>query len=392
MKADLPSQGGRWAPEFAAYIEQQNQKIAKGQLNNDHVVPLNLDTLLIINGCADRLTMWPTYPRMASNNTYGIKSLNDSAIEKMTDAIHRPGGCLDKVQKCHEAARVWDPNNLDGNDSVNAICADSETFCYDNILQTYRDLSGRNYFDIGTLAPSPTPPNFHLGFLNQPHIQQALGVPVNWTVLSGPIKNRFSDLGAYPRDASLENMAYLLDNGVKVALMYGDRDMSCNWYGGEQVSLAIPHSEKASFHAAGYTPLQTNSTYIGGQVREQGNLSFSRVYQAGHEVPFYQPETAYQIFMRALFGHDIATGKTEIKPGYSSSGPQDTYDIKNEPAKEQPLQFCYTLDQKSCSDEQLSAIKNGTATICSFLLKDRNTTELFPGVVGSLNEAGCPGA
>lgn len=327
---------------------------------------------------------------MAANNTYGIKTLNDSVVQNMTDAIHRPDGCLDKIQRCHDLARVWDPKNLGGNATVNKVCSDSESFCYDAILQTYRDDSGRDYFDIGTLEPTPTPPHFNLGYLNQAYVQQALGVPVNWTTLSGPIKSRFSDLGAYPRDASLENMAYLLDNGIKVALIYGDRDMSCNWYGGEQVSLAIPHAENASFHAAGYTPLHTNATYTGGQVRQHGNLSFSRVYEAGHEVPFYQPETAYQIFMRALFGHDIATGKSDIDSDYSTVGPDNTYNITNKPLKEQPLQYCYTLQQSTCSDEQLDAVMNRSATICSFLVKDRNTTQLFPEVVGSLNDTGCP--
>ena len=72
--------------------------------------------------------------------------------------------------------------------------------------------------------------------------------------------NRFRESDAYPRDASLDNMAYVFDSGVKVALMYGDRDFACNWYGGEQDSLAVPHSEHDASKAAGYTPLMTNAS------------------------------------------------------------------------------------------------------------------------------------
>jgi carboxypeptidase C (cathepsin A) len=75
-------------------------------------------------------------------------------------------------------------------------------------------------------------------------------------------------------------------------------------YGGELVSLAIPHAASEAFSSAGYSPIHTNATYTGGQVRQHGNLSFSRVYQAGHEVPAYQPETAYEIFMRVLVNKD----------------------------------------------------------------------------------------
>jgi hypothetical protein len=108
--------------------------------------------------------------------------------------------------------------------------------------------------------------------------------------------------------------------------------LACNWYGGELLSLAIPHSSSAAFSAAGYTPLIVNSTYIGGQTRQHGNLSFTRVYEAGHEVPAYQPETAYKIFTRALFNQDIATGNvsTASEPDYATSGPDNVFNITNE--------------------------------------------------------------
>ena len=76
----------------------------------------------------------------------------------------------------------------------------------------------------------------------------------------------------------LEDIAYILDSGIKVALVFGDRDYACNWIGGEQVSLAINYTDSEQFRSAGYTPIQTNSSYVGGQVRQYGNFSFSRVY------------------------------------------------------------------------------------------------------------------
>lgn len=96
----------------------------------------------------------------------------------------------------------------------------------------------------------------------------------------------------------------LLDQGVKVALVYGDSDYQCNckshlqvlpWqgapanmgmakgYGGEQVSLVIESQFTQGFQDAGYAEIQTNATYVGGLVRQHGNLSFSRVFDAGHD-------------------------------------------------------------------------------------------------------------
>lgn len=87
--------------------------------------------------------------------------------------------------------------------------------------------------------------------------------------------------------------------------------------------------------------------------------------------------------MRALFNRDIATGTVALTDNYSTTGPADTWAIKNEPPS-QPLQFCYVWAPTStCNDEQLDAVENGTAVIKDWLVVDRNTTALFPGVVGS---------
>jgi hypothetical protein len=166
---------------------------------------------------------------------------------------------------------------------------------------------------------------------------------------------------------------------------------SSHRYGGELVSLAINHTASSSFSSAGYAGIQTNASYTGGQVRQHGNLSFSRVYQAGHEVPAYQPETAYQIFTRALFNKDIATGLENTGEGsdYSSAGPSDTLSFRSEQF-EQPLQFCYTLDPSStCTEEQIGALLNGSSTVCSWIVKDKNSTVLFPELMGSLEDEGC---
>lgn len=49
------SYGGRYGPSFAAFFEAQNQKIENGTWSDvGETYILNLDTLLIINGCIDR--------------------------------------------------------------------------------------------------------------------------------------------------------------------------------------------------------------------------------------------------------------------------------------------------------------------------------------------------
>jgi carboxypeptidase C (cathepsin A) len=113
-------------------------------------------------------------------------------------------------------------------------------------------------------------------------VQSALGVPVNYSAQNVAVAEAFTGTGDFLRPNSLDDIGYLLDSGVKVALVYGDRDFACNWIGGEKVSTAVDYSMSDKFKEAGYTPI-LSTVGVGGQVRQYGNFSFSRVYQAGHE-------------------------------------------------------------------------------------------------------------
>ena len=155
--------------------------------------------------------------------------------------------------------------------------------------------------------------------------------------------------------------------------------------GGESSSLAVNYSQTAAFHSAGYADIRVNNSYIGGQVRQYGNFSFSRVYQAGHEVPAYQPEAAYRIFQRAIFGKDIATGQvdTETTPGYSSRGSPTTFQVKNKVPKPPPS-VCYILDLDTCTDDEFNAVLDGSALVRDYIVVNENTTRLFPGLLGNI--------
>jgi hypothetical protein len=388
------SYGGRYGPAFAAYFQEQNERILNGswtEKGQTHL--LHLDTLFLINSCIDRYVQWPAYPRMMYNNTYGIKAINESRYEGVIDDLYREGGCLDQIEECRNASLAYDPTNQGFNETVNKMCEAAETFCSTNVRDPYFD-TDHNYYDISVPGAAAFPPPWYEGWLNQPHVQQGLGVPLNWTQSNSAVARAFRNIGDYPRPGWKEDLAYLLEEGVKVALVYGDRDFACNWYGGELLSLAIPYANASSFAKAGYTDVVINDTYVGGQVRQYGNLSFTRVYEAGHEVPAYQPETAYKIFQRALFNLDIATGNTSTakNPEYATKGPSDVYNITNKPVVDPGAQ-CYVLDPDQCTAEQWETVMNGTALVKNWIVVDANTSYLFPELAENgtgLNGTGKP--
>merc|ERR1712137_15171 len=391
------SYGGRYGPAMMSFWEEQNQRIENGTLGEEGYI-MHLDTLLLISGCVDRYVQYPYYPEQAfRGNGYGFEAVNETTYNAMVESVPE---CLERIQNCRDAAAQDDPENLGIDAGVNEICEDAETYCRAEIVSPYNQYAGRDYYDISTPSPPPFPPPFHEGYLNREWVQAELGVPLNWTGNSPEASAAYRGIGDYPRDNWLDDLGFLLDNGIKVSLVYGDLDFACPWGGGDAVAKAINWTGSAGYASAQYAEIQTNDSYVGGLVRQYGNLSYIRTYQAGHAIPAYQPETAFQIFTRALFNLDIATG-TESTAGtldtdtYMSSGRADP-DVQFDTFTKDLLTFCYTWDLSSCTEETVDAVLDGSAEICQYLVVDANTTQLFPEVIaqcraGSGGNATAPG-
>lgn len=376
------SYGGRYGPSFTTFFQQQNEKIADGSIDGHYI---HLDTLGIINGCVDLLTQELSYAEFAYNNTYGIETINQTVYEAAVDAWSKEGGCRDQILECRAVASLGDPFSFGNNETVNGICHNASDYCSNSLEGPYIEFGGRGYYDVAHDVLDPFPPNYYMGYLSQGWVLGAIGAAVNWTQSVDSVYNAFQNTGDYAGSdvlGYLEDIAYVLDQGIKVALVYGDRDYACNWIGGEEVSVAIDYSDANQFRSAGYTDLYTNDTFIGGKVRQYGNFSFTRVYQAGHEVPAYQPETAYAIFNRSLENLDIATGQisTVENTNYGTKGPSSTWDVKNE-VPPMPEPTCYILALwETCTDEEIEAIANGTALIKDYILvkEDDSNREAAP--------------
>ncbi|RYO99253.1 hypothetical protein DL763_001617 [Monosporascus cannonballus] len=329
------SYGGHYAPALANLIHTRStaeKKSANGVTRRgcqeDGYLDIDVDSVDIINGIIDFDIQGRYFPSFAINNTYGIQAYDpvvaDSASTRRMPTTPAPA-----------AARS-------------------------------RSTRG-NWFDIADLMPMSFPTSYSAGYLTKKWVLEALGAEVDYTQSSTPDGTGFMMTGDFVYGGFLEDIESLLDDGVKVALIHGDRDFRCNWVAGEAVSLAAEYRESSAFRAAGYEKISTNESYVGGMVRQKGKFSFSRVFQAGHQVSSYQPETAYQIFMRTVFAQDVATGTVSRadSPDYESQGPASVFDVKNE-LPSQPDPVCYVLQaplQLSCTPEQLEALRGGTAVV-----------------------------
>ncbi|RYP44770.1 hypothetical protein DL768_008815 [Monosporascus sp. mg162] len=386
--------GGHYGPGIMRFFQEMNEKIAttrrrsskeekgeekgkgKGIETEKDAHYLHLDTLGIVNGLIDMVTQIESYITFPSYNTYGIHIFDQSLQDKLWHNWTRPHGCKEQVSACAEHLRDQDQLPLKRNPlslkNIGDVCTNATEECAMAPWTAYRTLIPdervRGWYDIAHPKHDPFPAPYYLGYLRHAHVQAALGVPVNYTARSAAVAAGFEATHDLVRGGFLEDVAYLLDAGVKVHLMYGDRDFACNWVGGEAASLAVPHARRDEFANAGYAemlltePDASGEWRMGGLTRQLGNFSFTRVFQAGHEVPSYAPEAAYRIFNRAMFGRDVATGKVRVDDGYKTRGPPDAWDWLNMPP-DWPHPRCYILEPLTCAPEVWERVKKGAVVV-----------------------------
>lgn len=375
------SYGGKYGPAFASIWNQQNKLRTNGTISKNDTIEIKLASLGIINGCVDDLVQAPFYPVMAMDNTYGISTINPTRAKLANASFYATGGCQDLIKLCRSAVAAQDRDNTGNVPSVNSACSNAYSFCVNNVVNPYQD-AGRSIYDITHFLPDSFPPSTYLEYLNTASILAAIGSPVNFTQTSNEVVSAFTSTGDYERKSYIAEIAALLNAGIRVGLMYGDRDYICNWLGGEAISLAVAANTSSTyasrFPAAGYAPIIVNTSYIGGVVRQYGNLSFSRIYDAGHSVPAYQPETAFQIFARIMSGTSVSTGEIINSSTYNTSGPANATHTNIAPAS--PDATCYVRNiPDTCNDAQKSSIINNQGTIINGILYSASSAWSSPG-------------
>jgi len=299
------SYGGHYGPVFNEYIENQNSKHLPGA----HKV--ELESVLIGNGWYDPYLQYQAYYNFTvfPGNTYNYSPFNASLQSQFYNNLYGPGNCVDQILDCKARG-------------IDEICASADAFCANLVESIYDIYLERDEYDVRELDtadyPDPFPYSFYIDYLNTPEVQSAIGAYQNYSESSNAVYAAFTSTGDDNRESgTVEAMRALIAQDVTVMMYTGDADYNCNWLGGQAVSdeIAAP-----GFDCAGYANITTSDDIVHGQVKQAGKFSFVRIYESGHEVPFYQPLAALEIFERAVTGKDIETGTKTVHPGYLTVG------------------------------------------------------------------------
>jgi len=363
------SYGGKYGPTVASFFQTQNRRRQTDATFANHTIDIALHSLGIMNGWIDLLTQAPYQPRFAYQNSYGIQALSQVQELNALSAYSAADGCQQLTATCRAREAAWDPHGAGNVTFVNDACSQAQAYCENYVTAPYTS-SGRSIYDISQDVLNPFPDSHYLEYLNRVSVQKAIGVPVNYTQDSAAVAAAFNATGDYARNGIIADLVDLLNGGVRVALIYGDRDYICNWLGGEAASFAIAGAAGPSYlpwYAAGYAPIVTNSSYIGGVVREYGNLSFSRIFDAGHLVPAYQPETAFTVFSRIIQGTDVSLGNAANLATYRSSGNANSTHENIPPPVASPTCFLRAVNA-TCNTDQKNMLANRAGVIINGVL------------------------
>ncbi|PSR99103.1 carboxypeptidase-like protein S1 [Coniella lustricola] len=278
------SYGGHYGPEFASYFESQNAAIAAGTVDGETI---NLIALGINNGWIDPELQYQAYPIFAYNNTYNqLITLRqyENYICNRTDTEE----CVPAYSGC---------TSLTGS---NSACLSAGSTCASAVETPIENANNFNVYDV--LEPrsdeDTDPSEQYATYLANATVISAIGAQSTYQECpTGP----YAKIVATGDEARsfLEPLAEVVQSGVNVLIWAGDLDWICNWYGSQLVVNNLNYSDAAEFQAKALEEYTVDGV-SGGQFKTAGNLNFLRVYEAGHEVPYYQPVVALQAFTQML--------------------------------------------------------------------------------------------
>lgn len=284
---------------FNQYPQYSNQSFhISGESYGGHYIPaaaheilshedrnINLKSIMVGNGLTDPLTQYKYYRPMACGEGGYPAVLTDQQCKDMDTALPR---CEQMIQKCYET--VGDQT-----------CADAESYCnqfvLDKIYAGHRD--PYNIRRTGAEAPK----NYIDNFISSNHTLSVLGVKpgLTYEMCNGTVHLAFDKTGDWMKP--LQRAVPETLTKIPVLVYAGDADYMCNWLGNRAWTEALEWPGKKAYNDATVQPLKLGGAgkeY--GNIKNSGNFTFMRIFQAGHMVPSDQPETALDFANRWLAG------------------------------------------------------------------------------------------
>lgn len=312
------SYAGQYIPYLADAINARNRNLTNNpQLKEQGIQAIDLKGVLIGNGWIDPVEQYLSYVPFAystglvkqgSSVAASIEVRQRECLKALADM---PSVSIN-VEKCDAILdtllqEMFLATNLPKTDSNACVNI------YDIRLKDTFSSCGMNWpEDLAQVTP----------YLRRPEVLAALNIDqeeqVRWKECSGPVGQAFKAKNSPPANTIIPR---ILEAGVQVLMFNGDQDLICNHLGNTKLIAALkwgpgagearPAKSAPVKELGGFKDSEVEeSWYVGGEAagtyQSGRNLTYVKVFNASHMVPFDVPEVS-----RTLLNQFIGI------PGYS---------------------------------------------------------------------------
>ncbi|CAJ1979244.1 unnamed protein product [Sphenostylis stenocarpa] len=269
------SYAGHYVPALASRINQGNKR--------KQGIHINLKGFAIGNGMTNPAIQFQAYPDFALENRLIKRADYDEIINFVP-------GCVQDAKLCQTQG---------GESCVNAL-----NVCENIFNRILVDIGFKiNIYDIrkkceaGGLCY-----NFSslVTFLNKEKVKSALGVPKDFKFNTCSTAVKIAMLQDWMKNLEV-GIPALLEDGIRMLLYAGEKDLICNWLGNSRWVHAMEWSGQKGFGRSPTVKFVVDGAEA-GSLTSYGPLSFLKVHEAGHLVPMDQPKVALQMLKTWMGG------------------------------------------------------------------------------------------
>ncbi|KAJ3071080.1 hypothetical protein HDU98_005864 [Podochytrium sp. JEL0797] len=264
------SYGGHYIPAIGRKIFRENKAAPTKNPNRIHI---NLASLGIGNGWVRPYIQYEQFAEFLIDEKYG-PFITPEQYKFLKQSY----------QVCEFLARQCErfPSRFS--------CVPAATYC--ERVFAFPESVKRNPYDVRQECDSEDGECYAIqgdidAYLNRGWVQDLLGVEREYVGCSEAVGEAFNRAG--DEDLRFDTaVAEVLEGGVKVLVYAGDADYVCNWMGNEAWLDAMEWSGQD-----GYLDAPEDAWLVGGveagTVKSFGNLTWIKIYEAGHMVPYDRP-------------------------------------------------------------------------------------------------------
>ncbi|KAI9507817.1 Alpha/Beta hydrolase protein [Russula earlei] len=291
------SYGGTFAPHIASVIHKKNKELSRATAPK--LARINLASVMLANGLTDPYIQMKSVPEYACDGPYPI--YDDPDGPQCTALRSKVPTCQRLIKSCYDfGSRL--------------PCVSAGLYCWSQLFGPLQE-TGLNLYDVRRKCDRSKDADGPLCYKQVGWIEIWMNNPKNKAALGVDPSRKFESCNTEVNQAfslrgdGMHNSAALLpeliDDGVRLLVYAGNADMMCNYIGNEEWVENLETRFHKEFKAAPSIQWVTaRHGRVAGEVRTagggfgSGNVTFVNVYEAGHMVPYDQPEAALDLFTR----------------------------------------------------------------------------------------------